>query len=427
MLGLLWAAGAGQTAPGQALPDAPDKATLERGAYLAKIGGCAACHTDPKGGKPFAGGRPVSSPFGAIYSSNITPHVEQGIGRYTLDDFERAMRKGTARGGKHLYPAMPYASYAKMADDDISALYIYLQQGVVAVDAPTPQNKLPFPFNQRWTLRWWKALFLQSGSYQPRANQSAEWNRGAYLVQSIGHCGACHTPRGVAYQERGYDERSPKFLTGQVNDHWYSADLTNNPASGVGRMQAADLAALIRTGHGGGSVAFGSMAEEIEETLQHISEVDARAVAVYLKALPGQDGSAVYQPGEAAKAPTKASKAEGNYTASIESTGTAVYKSFCARCHQLDGKGAPPQIPALAGNPSVLARDTTSLSRLVIEGGRGPKTAHGPEPMVMPQFAGTLTDVQMAQVLSYVRQSWGNQARSVSTNDLSQVRKNIER
>jgi mono/diheme cytochrome c family protein len=329
------------------------------------------------------------------------------------------MREGTARGGKQLYPAMPYTAYARMGDDDLQALYTYLQKGVSAVDAPTPRNKLGFPFNQRWLLRFWKLLFLSQDSFKPRGDRDAEWNRGAYLVQSVGHCGACHTPRGAGFQERGYDETSSKFLTGQVNDHWYAADITNDPAAGVGRKTIDEITALLRTGHGGGSVAFGSMAEEIEGALQYISEADARAIASYLKSIPGKDGSATYAP----RAAGSESRSEG----SLESTGAAVYRSFCARCHQPSGQGAPPLIPALAGNASVLAKDTTSLSRLVIEGGRGPVTTHGPQPMVMPGFAGTLTDVQMAQALTYVRRSWGNDARAVSTNDLSSVRKNIDR
>jgi mono/diheme cytochrome c family protein len=408
--------------PALAQANSPPASDLARGEYLARIGGCASCHTMQRDGIPFAGGRAVSSPLGPIISSNITPDPVHGIGRYSFEDFRRAMREGTAPGARHLYPAMPYASYAKTTDDDLKALFDYLKHGVPASDYAPPATRLPFPFSQRWALRFWKAVFLPEGSYVEKPGRDAEWNRGAYLVQSLGHCGACHTPRGAAYQERGYDESSGRFLTGMVNDNWYATNLTGDRGAGLGRTGAATVARLLRTGHGDGLAVSGSMAEEVEQSLQHITEADARAVASYLKTLPAQRNQGGYTPSGA----TSRSAAQGNRTGDVEATGASVYRSFCAQCHQADGKGIPDMFPRLAGNPSVLGEDATSLMRLVIQGGRSPRTATGPAPQMMPGFASTLTDVQMAQTLTYVRQAWGNDAKPVTTNDVTKLRATLK-
>lgn len=396
---------------------------VARGAYLARIGGCAACHTAPQGGAPFAGGREVPSPFGSIHSSNITPDPVHGIGRYAFEDFARAVREGRARGDKPLYPAMPYPSYARMNDADLRALFAYLREGVAPVASPTPANHLPFPFDQRWALRVWQAVFAPQERYAWRDDRSAEWNRGAYLVQSVGHCGSCHTPRGAGYQEKGYDERSDRFLTGATTDHWYSSNLTGDPGAGLGRMDAAAVASLLRTGQGGGAVVWGSMAEEVEETLRHLSPADADAMSLYLKSLPPQRLSGVYDPRRAAGAGPR----DGRYDARSDTTGEAAYRGFCMACHGADGRSRPPGIPALAGNPAVLAADPGALVRIVIEGGRGPVTPDTPQPLAMPGFGGTLTDVQISRALSYVRQSWGNQAPEVRTGDTSKIRQAIQR
>ena len=394
-----------------------------RGEYLAKIGGCASCHTEPKHGAPFAGGLPVPTPFGAIYSTNITPDPTHGIGRYSFEDFKRALREGTAPGGRHLYPAMPYTAYAKANEADLRELYLYLLKGVAPVGNAAPPNDLDFPFNQRWALRFWKMMFLPRGEYVARPGKDAEWNRGAYLVQSFGHCGACHTPRGPAFQERAYDERSKHYLTGEVNDLWYASNLTGDPGSGLGRVSAKGIASFLGTGHGEGLVAFGTMGQEVEQNLQYLSEQDLSAVAAFLKSLPPQKGAGWHE----AQAETNRSRVRGNYTADVESIGAAVYRGFCTQCHQHDGRGVSEAFPRLAGNPSVLGEDASSLVRLVIEGGRSPVTAKGPPPQAMPGFVGTLTDVQMAQVLTFIRQSWGNDARPVWTNDVSKVRRELHR
>ncbi|MBO9514909.1 MAG: cytochrome c [Variovorax sp.] len=420
-LWLVALAGAGTGAHAQ--PTAPDASDTARGEYLARIGGCASCHTEPRHGKAFAGGRAVPSPFGVIYSTNITPDVEHGIGKYSFEDFRRVMREGTAPGDRHLYPAMPYASYAKAHEDDLRDLFAYLRRGVQAVPADPPPTRLPFPLDQRALLRFWKLVFLPRGAYEDKAGQSADWNRGAYLVQSFGHCGACHTPRGLAYQEKGYDESASRFLTGQVNDLWFALDLTGDPGAGLGRVPAPALASLIATGHGGGFVASGTMVQEIEESLQYLNEDDVRAVARYLKSLPAQRGEGRYE----ARAETPRPRAQGNHTGDVETIGAAVYRSFCAQCHQADGGGVAGAFPRLAGNPSLLGEDASSLIRLALEGGRSAATRQGPPPQSMPSFAATLTDVQIAQVLTFTRESWGNDAKPVTTDDVAKVRKALHR
>ncbi|MBB1600438.1 alcohol dehydrogenase [Variovorax sp. UMC13] len=399
----------------------PVVGSLARGEYLARIGGCANCHTMPRDGIPFAGGRPMSTPLGAIVSTNITPDPVHGIGRYSFDEFRRVMHEGTAPGQKHLYPAMPYGAYTKAADEDLRALFDYLMRGVSPSDYTPPPTRLPFPFNQRWALPIWKAAFLPSGRYVAKADRDAEWNRGAYLVQSFGHCGACHTPRGLAYQERGHDESSRSFLTGMVNDNWYATNLTGTQGAGLGRLDAESIARFLRTGHAEGNVAFGSMAEEVAQSTQYLTEADAWAVAKYLKTLPAQRNEGVYAP-ERAEAP---GPRKGGRTGDVESVGTRVYRSFCSQCHRSDGKGLEDTFPRLAGNASVLSDDATSLIRLVVQGGTGPRTANGPEPQQMPGFNATLTDVQIAQVLTYVRQSWGNAARPVTTNDVTELKRKL--
>jgi mono/diheme cytochrome c family protein len=400
-----------------------DASQLARGEYLAKAADCAGCHTAPQGGAPYAGGLGMGSPFGTIVSSNITPDPRYGIGRYTYEDFERALRKGVARGGKRLYPAMPYVSFSKLSDADVHALYLYMLHGVAPVAKPTPKSDVAFPFDQRWALRFWQMAFVPSTPYVPRPRSDAMWNRGAYLVQGAGHCGACHTPRGKFYQESGLDESSSDYLVGGVNDHWFAPNLTGDMGSGLGRLTAADIAAFMKTGHGGGVIAYGSMVQHVEDSSQYLSDEDLRAIAHYLKSLPAQQPSGTYTRG----ADPARSSANGSRVADSLSVGFNVYQSFCASCHRADGRGVPNAFPALAGNPSVIAEDTTSLIRLLVEGGNSPATRSGPPRQSMPPFAATLADVEIAQVLTYIRGAWGNNAQSVTANDVATLRDELHK
>ncbi|CAH2895518.1 MAG: Putative diheme cytochrome c-553 [uncultured Paraburkholderia sp.] len=397
-------------------------ALVARGEYLAKASDCAGCHT-AVGGQAYGGGLGLTSPFGTIMSSNITPDRRYGIGSYSYEDFARSVREGVSPGNKRLYPAMPYASFSKMSDDDMRALYAYFMHGVKPAPEPAPPTKLAFPFNQRWVLYFWQLAFAPTEPYRPKAGRDAQWNRGAFLVQGPGHCGACHTPRGPGFQERGYDESSPMYLTGGVNDNWFGPNLTGDPGSGLGRIGEKDLAAFLKTGHGAGLVAFGSMVEQVEDSTQYLTDEDALAMAHYLKSLPAQKPSGSYEPHAQPDLPSR----NGNRVDAPQSVGARVYISFCARCHGVQGAGVPNVFPRLAGNPSVITEDTTSLIRLMVEGGNSPATISGPPRQAMPGFAQTLTNAQMANVLSWIRTSWGNDARPVTANDIQSLREKIHK
>lgn len=400
-----------------------DAAVFARGEYVARAGDCAGCHTAAQNGAPYAGGLGLASPFGTIVSTNITPDPRYGIGGYTYDEFARALREGVARGGKRLYPAMPYNAFAKIDDADMRALYTYMMHGVAPVAKSNAKLDVPFPFNQRWALRFWQMAFVPRAPYRPHAGHDAQWNRGAYLVQSLGHCGSCHTPRGAAYQEKGSDETSADFLTGGVNDHWFAPNLTGDPGSGLGRWRAREIAAFLKTGHGNGNVAYGSMVEQIEDSTQYLTDDDLQAIGRYLKSLPPRNPSGTYAPqDDVARKPLN-----GSRVPDALSVGYNTYRSFCAQCHGDAGQGVPNVVPALAGNTSVLAEDTTSLIRLMVEGGNSPSTLTGPQRQQMPRFAGMLADVEIGQVLTYIRSAWGNNAQSITANDVSSLRQKLHK
>ncbi len=401
-------------------PLVSDPKLIARGEYLAKAGDCSACH-DAADHSPLGGGMPVNSPFGPIYASNITPDPTYGIGRYTLREFSDAMRFGKRRDGKRLYPAMPYPSFANLTDDDVTALYAYLTHGVMPVARRAPETHLPFPFNLRWGMLFWTLIVGNRDQYVPDPKRSVQWNRGAYLVQGLGHCGACHTPRGPAYNELGYSERSRWYLTGGVNDHWLAPNLTGDPASGLGRWSTDDIVKFLRTGHGAGAIAFGAMAPVVGESTQYLSDDDLRSIAVYLKALPPHETNGTFANTEHARTLTMRSIETGE----TERHGAGIYLSFCARCHQANGQGQPGKVAALAGNPLVLAADPTSVMRIVIEGSKSPTTDTGPAPQKMPGFHGQLTSAQIAQVVSFIRNTWGNHAAPVSDREVERLRAKI--
>lgn len=399
-----------------------DPQLVARGEYLAKAGDCSACH-DAADHTPLGGGMPVNSPFGPIYASNITPDPTFGIGRYTLREFSDAIRFGKRRDGKRLYPAMPYPSLANVTDDDVIALYAYLMHGVKSAAKRAPETHLPFPFNFRWGMLFWSLAFGKHDQYSPDTSKTAQWNRGAYLVQGLGHCGACHTPRGPAYNELGYSETSPWYLTGGVNDHWLAPNLTGDPGSGLGRWSAQDIASFLRTGHGAGAVAFGAMAPVIGDSTQYMSDADREAIAAYLKSLPPHGTYGSFDNGARARVQT----ARSIQTGEVERHGAGIYLSFCARCHRPDGTGQPGKVAALAGNPLLLAQDPTSVMRIVIEGSKSPTTVSGPKPEKMPGFHDQLTSRQIAEVVSFVRSTWGNHAAPVSDRDVEDLRSKIHK
>lgn len=403
---------------GSAAPTSSEAAQVARGRYLATLADCAACHTDPATRQPFSGGSPLNSPFGKIYASNITPDRDTGIGRYSLQDFSRALREGVAPGGKNLYPAMPYASFAKISDQDIAALYAFFMRGVAPVSHRPPPTRLPFPFNQRWGLFFWRKLFANHERFEPDSARGAEWNRGAYLVQGLGHCGACHTPRGPVFEERGYDESSAHYLTGFTNDNWYAPNLRGAANAGLGRWSEQDIVSFLKTGRGHETVAYGAMGPAVEESLQYLSDTDAHAIARYLKSLPARADSGDYAP----RKPTRDGVAHGVQGSVPELPGAGLYANFCARCHQADGGGVSGRYPRLAGSSMVLGPDASSMVRLVLEGGHSPKIDGGPPMVAMPAFGAQLDDGQIAAVLSFVRNSWGNRAAGVTPRTVRKMR-----
>ena len=398
-------------------------ADIARGAYLARVGDCVACHTAGPQSPPFAGGLPLNSPFGIIYSTNITPDPVNGIGNYTLDDFSRAVRNGITKDGRRLYPAMPYASFTATTDDDIRALYAYFMNEVAPVNHKPPETKLPFPFNIRLSLIFWDFAFVKHERFKPRDDRDVQWNRGAYLVQSLGHCGACHTPRGLGFQERAYTESSPIFLSGAVVDNWYAANLTGDVAAGLGRWPEADIADFLETGHGGQIAAFGSMIEVIENSTQYLHKDDLNAIAHYLKSLSAHGEKASYEPDTAAVA----IKLSAMVTGEMERPGAGLYQSFCVKCHKVTGDGEPGKFPKLAGNSMVLSENATSLIRQLLEGGKTAQTKRGPKPQEMPDFAKKFSDQQIAEVLSFIRNSWGNKASPVTTRQVSSLRRALQK
>ncbi len=397
-------------------------AEISKGAYLARAGDCTACHTAGKDQPVYAGGLPLNSPFGKIYSTNITPDPIYGIGRYSFEEFSRAVRNGVAKDGRRLYPAMPYPSFAAISDEDIRALYAYFMNAVPPVARKPPETKLPFPFNLRWSLIFWDMLFVKDSHYLARTDRDARWNRGAYLVQSLGHCGACHTPRGIAFQEKAYTESSSHYLSGAVVDNWFAANLTGDMASGLGRWTEAEIAAFLETGHGGRMAAFGSMIDVVENSTQYLYKDDLEAIAHYLKSLPAHGEKSSYDPHKPAVAITTAAIVTGK----IEKPGAGIYQAFCAKCHKETGNDEEGKYPKLAGNSIVLSKNATSLIHLLLKGSKTAQTKTGPKPLKMPSFAEKLSDQQIAEVLSFIRTNWGNAASPVTSREVSSLRNALQ-
>jgi mono/diheme cytochrome c family protein len=376
---------------------------IKKGRYLAEAADCAGCHTIPERGSPYAGGRAIETPFGDIISRNITPDRETGIGNWSDDDFDRAVRQGIRSDGSRLYPAMPYPSYTKMSRDDVKAIRAYLNT-IPSVHTENPPNTLPFPFNIRTALRVWDMLYFTKGAFQYDPQKSVEWNRGAYLVQGPGHCGACHTPKSFL----GGD-KTDQYLRGANLQGWSIPNITDDPRRGIGRWSVDDIAAYLKTGHNRITAATGPMAEEVTLSSSHMTDADLKAIATYLKSVPGADDKpapvAVDDP---------AMKA-----------GRAIYRDVCSACHGIDGKGVPNLFPSLADASVVRSDDPTSAIRMVLRGARSVATAHEPTAPGMPAFSWQLNDMQIASVLTYVRNGFGSAAPAVSADDVGKARKDL--
>ena len=387
------------------------------GEYLARAGDCVSCHSAP-GGKAFAGGLKMGSPLGAIYSTNITPDPETGIGGYSLEDFGRALRQGVAKDGHHLYPAMPYPSYAKLTDADVAALYDFFMKQVPAVHQANLPNEIPSMLRFRWPLALWNLVFTKGGSYAANSGHDADWNRGAYLVQGLGHCGACHTPRGLAWQEKALDDSSGSYLSGALLDAWYAPDLRGDVRNGLGGWSKDDVIDFLKTGHNRAEAVFGSMIDVVNNSTPYMSDGDLNAIAVYLKSLPS---TSVQQPIAYDDATTAALRA-----GHAPQPGASVYSGSCANCHGFDAKGFAPYMPALAGNPVVLDTDPSSLINLVLNGSNPLVVRGTPDSYRMPQFRQQYSDQEIADVVTFIRNGWGNSAPAVIADEVAKHRKSTD-
>jgi mono/diheme cytochrome c family protein len=393
---------------------------IKRGEYLARAGDCVACHTS-KDGKPFAGGLPMATPIGTIYSTNITPDKESGIGSYSYDDFQKAVRHGIAKNGDTLYPAMPYPSYAVVSDEDMQALYAYFMHGVAPVAQQNKESAIPWPLSMRWPLAIWRTVFAPDvKAFQPKVGEDRELARGRYLVEGLGHCGACHTPRSFTMQEKALnDAKGSDYLAGSSApiDGWTASNLRGDNRDGLGRWSQEDLAQFLRTGRNNDTAAFGGMTEVVEHSLQYLSDEDINAIARYLKSLGAKDPSQVgFQPDDAV--------AQALWNGDDNKPGAATYVDSCAACHRTDGRGYKRFFPALRGNPVVLADDPTSLIHIVLTGGTLPGVKNAPSSVVMPGFGWRLNDSQVADVVNFIRTSWGNKGeKPVTAHDVAEVRK----
>jgi mono/diheme cytochrome c family protein len=405
-----------------ATPPALDDKLIEAGRYAAVAGDCAACHTAP-GGKPFAGGLPIASPIGTIFSTNITPDPETGLGGISLDDFDRLVRHGITRKGVTLYPAMPYPSYARLSDADVTALYAYFTKAVAPVHAVNRKPDIPWPLSMRWPLGAWRKLFAPSPDAAPfdfARYSDPVVARGAYLVQVPGHCGSCHTPRALTLQEKGLDETSATFLSGgPVIDGWVAVNLRGNPANGLGSWSADDISASLRTGRNHGHAVVGTpMKDVILHSTEDMTDDDVKAISAYLKTLTPATGTSASFTANAKTAQDLAAGKEG-------SRGAELYIDNCSACHHTDGQGKGRTFPAIAGNPTVLADNPASLIRLVLEGNALPSTITAPSNLGMPGFGWRLSDSEVAELVTFIRQSWGNSAPATSAAAVAPIRRAI--
>ena len=378
-------------------PLAFDAALVKRGRDLAAIGNCNDCHT-VRGGRNFAGGLPVPTPFGTIFSSNITPDAETGIGRWSEAAFRRAMRSGVNREGQHLYPTFPYDHFTNVSDEDDRALYAFLMTRQ-PVRAPARENQLSFPFNQRFAIAGWKLLFLRHDTYQPDPRQSAEWNRGAYLVEGLAHCGACHTPRNVLGAERN----SAQFAGGDV-DNWQAYALNDQSHAPV-PWDADALFAYLRDGwHPDHGTARGPMAEVVSN-LSSVPSSDVRAIAVYMAGVSGAPTPDRKRQGEAALEQAKSSSVISVPASQANAAGASIYAAACASCHA-SGRPLPYGGVNLALSTAIASPDPRNLANIVLS---GVQAVEGERSPIMPGFAASMTDAQVSALLSYLRARFSNQ------------------
>lgn len=399
-----------------AMTNVSDDATLnsltgnaERGAYLAVLGDCVACHTKLGDGKPFTGGRGLKTPFGTIYTPNLTPDLETGTGGWTNAQFVTAMRSGVAPGGRRLYPALPYNYFRKATTADLIDLKAFIHS-LTPVHAPKPANDLLGPLEFRPLMRGWNLLFREEGIFKETAGKSEAWNRGAYIVEGLGHCGACHTPKNVL----GAAKKGVSFTGGDI-EGWHALPLDDTARSGLGDWSMEDIVAYLKTGTNGRVFASGPMREVVERSTQHMSNDDLKAIATYLKDLPGNERA-----GSRSEAAAVIAASDTRM-----SLGQQVYIDNCSGCHRENGTGMKGIFPALAASPEVQAPKPTSVVRVILDGATEASTSQRPNRIQMPAFNWKLSDEQIAAVATYVRNTWGYKSSQVEPAYVSTARRDL--
>lgn len=372
---------------------------IARGRYLVRAGDCRACHT-ANGGKSFAGGRAVPTPFGIIYSTNITPDPDTGIGNWSDADFYQAMHIGIRRDGKHLYPAFPYPWFTKLDADDVRAIHAYLAT-LPPVRQLNRSDALPWPLSVRGAMATWNRLYFDAGSYRDDPRQSEQWNRGAYLVKGIGHCSACHGAKNFAGAVK-----SDHPLNGGFAEHVYAPSLEGGTRNGLGAWSEQDIVEYLGSGRNEKSAATGPMAEVVAESTQYLTEADRRAIAVYLKSLPAPETDSI-----------------SAVDADVMKRGSALYLDNCEGCHLRAGTGEKAAFPPLQGSAAIQASEPDSVIAVILQGARAPATHDDPTGLAMPAFGKKLDDADVAALASYIRQAWGNQASAVTASKVSDLRK----
>ncbi len=383
------------------------EAVLARGKYLATAGNCGACHTTP-GGHAFSGGLEFDTPFGKIYSTNITPDTQTGIGKWTIAQFQQALREGVRPDGEHLYPVFPYTSFTKITDADAAALFAYLKS-LPAVTAKAPENDLSFPYSQRWLMSLWNKMYFTAGPYRADTKQSATWNRGAYLVEALGHCSACHSPRNSL----GAESTDEAFTGGVYNDkvpggavrQWSAPNLTSVP-NGLGAWSVAEISAYLKTGRNASTITFGPMNDVIVNSTSHLTDADLNSMATYLRSLAPKPGDLAAPPSE-----------------SELQAGATLYDVHCGTCHLPTGLGSTDTGPKLAGSLVVQASDPASLINVILYGPQLPQ----PTPDVghwqpMEAYNEKLTDEEVAQLAGYLRSTWNNKGGAVTAKQVAKQR-----
>ena len=400
-----------ETAATAPTANATDANLIARGAYLASAGNCMACHT-ARGGERYAGGLGIATPFGTVFTSNLTPDAGTGLGNWSAADFWRALHNGRSKSGRLLYPAFPYTSYTRVTREDSDAMFAYLRSLPAVTQANQP-HALRFPYQSQAALAVWRALYFSPGAYQTDASRNPEWNRGAYLVTGLGHCSACHSPRDALGGTRA--GKALDLAGGLIPmQNWYAPSLASPQEAGVADWDREDIVSLLKNGVSPQASVTGPMAEVVLRSTQYLNREDLGAMAQYLKALPASH-PAFHEPARVARADINLAQA------------AKLYDQHCAQCHGDKGQGVANAYPALAGNRAVTMPSMENLVQIVLNGAYAPATAGNPRPFGMPPFVLVLSDSEVAAVISFIRTSWGNQASDISPLQVQRIRANQTR